>query len=266
MRPDYEQITSLQNPRVKQVRKLRERRTRDQLGLFVVDDTRDLKRALDCGYSAQYCFYCPELDSNPPPESIQYVYETPRALMEKVSYRQNPSGLVAVLEQKQTHSLAKLDNVNSHILVLVNLRKPGNIGALLRTADATGFRAVMLADTAPDIYNPNVIRSSTGACFLNNVYAASTVEALKFLKSHEIPILAADVDGDVSLYETHFISKSAIALGTEDTGLDPIWLETADYRVQIPMIGTLTDSFNVSASGAIFMYEALRQQITQNGL
>jgi TrmH family RNA methyltransferase len=155
-------------------------------------------------------------------------------------------------------ALAQVDA--ERVLVLVDLRKPGNIGALLRTADATGFRAVLLVDTSVDIYNPNVIRSSTGASFLHNIYDVTSQEAAAFLEARGYRTLAAVVDGETSLFETNLRGKTAVILGTEDHGLPDFWMKNATQCVRIPMVGSLSDSLNVSVSGAVMMYEVLRQQ------
>lgn len=261
-----EPITSTQNPKVKQVRKLRNRREREKSGLFVVDDTRDLQRALACDYRIVHAFYCAERDTDGSAGALladQRTYTVEGDLLAKLSYRESPSPLVAVLEQKPPRTAADLETVGSRLVLgLVDLRKPGNIGALLRTADATGFTAVLLIDTALDLYNPNIIRSSTGAVFLNNIYTVTSDEALAFFHNKGYAITAAVVDGDRTLYDVDFRSQpTTVIMGTEDTGLDESWLAHCDYRVRIPMVGTLADSLNVSVSGAIFMAEALRQSL-----
>lgn len=265
----FAQITSAQNPKVRQVKKLRDRRERDKTGLFVIDDGRDLSRALDHDYTVVYALYCPAL-SHPDDAALlrripnERVYEVPPAVMRSANYRENPAGVLAVIAQKPRRgadSLAEqLKTAAPPFLALVGLEKPGNIGALLRTADAAGFTAVCLVDTALDVYNPNVIRSSTGACFLETVYTLSTQEALTLFAAHGYAIVAAVVDGDTPLYQADFRQRIVIALGTEDTGLNAAWVEAAALRVAIPMVGALSDSLNVSVSGAVFMYEVLRQQ------
>ncbi|GAB4340101.1 MAG: RNA methyltransferase [Phototrophicales bacterium] len=251
-------ITSFQNPKVKQIKKLRERRERQQTQRFVIDDERDLIRALDAGYSVDYAFYCPALGAQISTlERLPLIYEVSQEIMEKVSYRQNPSGLVAVMIQKPIRQL-KDAPLSRFILGLVNLKKPGNIGALLRTADATGFQTILLIDTSLDIYNPNVIRSSTGACFLDNIYEVTSEQAVAYLRANDYSIVAAVVDGDKTLFQADFSGRTAVILGTEDQGLDTYWVNHADQRVRIPMIGKIADSLNVSVSGAIFMVEALR--------
>lgn len=263
----FDKITSFQNTKVKQVKKLRERRARDKGRLFVIDDVRDLERALDCGYLVDYVFYCPALAAQNEPILQRLadfpIYDVPQDIMEKVSYRENPSPILAVMQQKPVRSVDQLqDKSHTQLLALVNLQKPGNIGALLRTADATGFKAIILIDTALDIYNPNIIRSSTGACFLDNIYTLTTSQAVTYFKESGYQIIAAAVDGDVELVDADLTQKTVIVLGTEDQGLDVTWLQAADQRVRIPMIGTIADSLNVSVSGAMFMYEALRQHRT----
>jgi len=260
-----ESITSFQNPRIKQIKRLRDKKSRVEEGLFLIDDGRDLMRALELGFEIDYAIVCYALLKSDERKLIEDVpverlFSVPRDIMEKVSYRENPSGMVSVMThipQKGKADLAKISD--NRILVLVNLQKPGNIGALLRTADATGFKHVVLVDTTLDIYNPNIIRSSTGACFLRTTYSLVTQEAISFLKSGGYHIVAAVVDGDKTLFDADLTQKTAIVLGTEDEGLPPLWMDYADEKVKIPMMGQLSDSFNVSVSGAIFMMEALRQ-------
>lgn len=260
-----EKITSFQNARIRQVKKLRDKRERVRENLFVIDDLRDLSRALACDYAIDHLFYCPALDTNGSaltPLSDALAFEVPRDLMEKISYRDNPSPVVAVMRQKPARTLDDFQQESpARILGLVNLQKPGNIGALLRTADAAGFQAVLLIDTALDIYNPNIIRSSTGACFLDNVYHFDSAQALNLLRNGNYSTVAAAVAGDHSLYEADLRAPIAIILGTEDQGLDVTWQQSCDTRVQIPMAGRLSDSLNVSVAGAVMMYETLRQNM-----
>ena len=259
-----ETITSFQNPRLKQVKRLRDKKSRLDEGLFVIDDERDLIRAFEHGYEADYALICEPLLKAAERTVIKQIHPNrqffvPKDMMSKVAYRDNPSGLVVVMKSIPQKGVSDLTASDKPILVLVNLQKPGNIGALLRTADATGFNHVLLVDTALDLYNPNIIRSSTGACFLQTTYALSPAEALNFLQKNEYSIVSAAVDGDILLYKADLRGKIAIVLGTEDVGLPDSWMQSAHQRVKIPMVGQLSDSFNVSVSGAIFMMEALRQ-------
>ncbi|MBZ0306960.1 MAG: RNA methyltransferase, partial [Anaerolineae bacterium] len=185
-------------------------------------------------------------------------------IMQKANYRENPGPVLAVLKQKPTHTLQHINTQDIPLILgLVELRKPGNIGALLRTADAAGFRAIFLIDSTLDLYNPNIIRSSTGACFLDNVYPVTADEALHFFHTNDYTIAAAHPAGDSQLFATEFDSRTAVVMGTEDKGLSKFWIENCDKSVRIPMVGQITDSLNVSVSGAILMYEVLRQSETK---
>ncbi|MDX1994171.1 MAG: RNA methyltransferase [bacterium] len=257
-----EKITSLQNPRVKQIRRLRERKTREAEQRFLIDYERDLERALAQGFEVDYLFYCSDLDREGMllPESL--IFEVERDLMEKVSYRENPSSLVAVMKIPSPRPLSDLlSGEESLLLCLVGLEKPGNVGALLRSADAAGFSAVLLVDSPFDLYNPNLIRASTGAIFLGNVYQSTSPEALQLLKAARYQCVGAIVDGSVSLFEVDFRPHTALILGTEDIGLDERWKAACDVAARIPMQGLIADSLNVSVSGALFMYEAVRQRL-----
>ncbi|GAB4519021.1 MAG: RNA methyltransferase [Anaerolineae bacterium] len=257
-------ITSFQNAKVKLVKRLRDKRGREQEGRFVIDDARDLSRALAQGYAVDYALYAPALaqaEDRALLPQIPNAYEVSPELMTKAAYRENPGAWLAVMVSRPPKSLHELHSVtDSRLLALVNLQKPGNIGALLRTADATGFRTVLLVDCALDIYNPNIIRSSTGACFLDSLYTLSTPDALNYFQAEHYQIIAAVVEGDRTLFQTDFRQKCAVVLGTEDLGLSTAWINAAHQRVRIPMQGHISDSLNVSVSGAVFMYEALRQQ------
>lgn len=261
-----EHISSFQNSKIKLANKLVSKRHREKNGLFLVDYARDLARALEHDYQVEFAFFCPELATEDDETLLEqlvdfHVYEISSELMEKASYRQNPSGLVAILQQKQVLTVADAEKVQSkHILALVDLRKPGNIGALLRTADAAGFNMICLINSSLDIYNPNIIRASTGTVFLDNIYQMTAGEALNFFQRQNIAVVSTHLSGTKSLYDLDFNSqRTAIVLGTEDEGLDEIWVNHSDALVKIPMIGQVADSLNVSVSGAIFMYEALRQ-------
>lgn len=259
----FEQITSLQNTKVKLINRLRSKRGREQEQLFVIDYERDLERAIEQGYEVEFILYCPNIAD----ESVLQIatdtplYEVPEQIMNKVSYRENSTGIVAVLHTKAIKGLADLQqSIVHHALGLVNLQKPGNIGAILRTADATGFDAIIMVDMSLDLYNPNIIRSSTGACFLDNIYQLDTQSLIDYYKSNDIQIVAAYVNGGKTLYDVDFRQNTAIMLGTEDKGLSQQWVTNCDHLVNIPMAGRISDSLNVSVSGAIFMYEALRQR------
>lgn len=260
-----ERITSLQNPRVKLVRALRDKTDRLKHGLFVIDDERDLERALATGHEIVFGFVCPELarGRRVPDVPAALLHEVTREVMLKVSYRENPSAHVVVLQAHTERGAEDLDRVpDAPVLALVGLQKPGNIGALMRTADASGFASVFLIDTALDRYNPNIIRASTGACFLDNVYRLDPGRALRFFKARDYLTVAAHLQGKASLYEVRFPARTAVVLGTEDVGLDDRWRDASRVLMKIPMVGQVTDSLNVSVSGAVIMYEVFRQQVS----
>ena len=252
-------ITSAQNSKIKLVNRLRGKRGRQQEARFVIDYERDLRRALRQDYQIEFILHCPELA--PPPDFAEVeAHQVSPDQLKRASYRENPDGMIVVMRSKRAKGLRELREADiDQALVLVALQVPGNIGALLRTADAAGIDAVILVDVALDLYNPNVIRSSTGACFRDSIYQLSSEEALSFLKEDRFQIAAADVGGQRSLYEVDFRAKSALVLGAEDRGLPRDWVIAADQVVRIPMAGAVCDSLNVSVSGAILMYELYRQ-------
>ena len=253
------QITSAQNSKIKLVNRLRSKRGRQREARFVIDYRRDLQRAAQLGYDIDFVLICPEIF--PAQDCFDCESHQLRpALFKRVSYRENPDGVLAVVHSKRAKTLAQLEAADAnHALVLVKLSVPGNIGALLRTADAVGLDAVILVDTAIDIYNPNVIRSSTGACFLDNIFRLSSQEALAYLRAAGFQVVAADVSGGRTLYDVDFRPKSVIVLGSEDCGLTGDWISAADQVARIPMSGAASDSLNVSVSGSLFMYELYRQ-------
>lgn len=253
------QITSAQNSKIKLINRLRSKRGRQREARFVIDYKRDLQRAMQLGYNIDFVLHCPETS---PAQGCfnSESYQLGPALFKRVSYRENPDGILAVMHSKRAKALAQLEAADfSHALVMVKLSVPGNIGALLRTADAVGLDAVILVDTAIDIYNPNVIRSSTGACFLDNIFRLSRQEALAYFSAAGFQVVAADVSGGRTLYDVDFRRKSVIVLGSEDSGLTGDWISAADQVARIPMSGAASDSLNVSVSGSLFMYELYRQ-------
>ncbi len=258
-----EQITSLQNTKVKLVNRLRSKRGRETENLFLIDYDRDLERALEQGYTIEFIMVCPAIADDNIIDLIGQAsaYEITEQILNKVSYRENSAGFVAVMQSQSVQGLAELTASDAkHLIGLVDLRKPGNIGALLRTADATDIDAILLVDMSLDLYNPNIIRSSTGACFLDNIYQLTSASAIQYCTENNIQLVSAYVTGDETIYDVNFRQPTAIMLGTEDKGLSQQWVQNCDRLVNIPMTGRISDSLNVSVSGAIFMYEALRQR------
>ena len=262
--PNVRHITSNQNPKIKLIQKLRSKRGRKQHDRFVIDYQRDLEHALLYNYQVDFVLFCPQLDPDQSSQSIistlPDIYEVPLAVMEKASYRQNPTPLLAVMHQSPRPLLEPNIALDaSHILVLVGLEKPGNIGALLRTANASDIPAIWLIDTQLDLMNPNIIRASTGACFTPNITHGTTKDAISLLRYNGYTVIAGHPSGNQPYYAVDMRQKVAIVLGAEDTGLDEAWIKNSDILANIPMHGDISDSLNVSVSGALFMYEILRQ-------
>ena len=267
-----ETITSAQNPKIKELLALQEKsRTRREKGLFVVEGRRELGHCLNAGYGARRLFICREIISQADLDEILgaisstgnnrrcNIIEIPPHLYDKVAYRGGTEGIIAEMEWKsRTLDALELQD-NPLIVVLESVEKPGNLGAVLRSADAAGADAVIVCDPLTDLYNPNLIRSSIGAVFSRQVALASSEETIGWLKERGIKILTAQLQDSEWYYETDMRSGTAIIMGTESTGLTDTWRKAADAHIKIPMLGQL-DSLNVSVSAAILLYEAVRQR------
>lgn len=267
-----ETITSAQNPKIKELLALQEKsRTRREKGLFVVEGRRELGHCLNAGYGARALFICREIISQADLDEILgaisstgnnrrcSIIEIPPHLYDKVAYRGGTEGIIAEMEWKsRTLDALELQD-NPLIVVLESVEKPGNLGAVLRSADAAGADAVIVCDPLTDLYNPNLIRSSIGAVFSRQVALASSEETIGWLKERGIKILTAQLQDSEWYYETDMRSGTAIIMGTESTGLTDTWRKAADAHIKIPMLGQL-DSLNVSVSAAILLYEAVRQR------
>ncbi|MDR3365586.1 MAG: RNA methyltransferase [Prevotellaceae bacterium] len=256
-----EQITSLQNPRVKSVLALMEKpRERRRSGLFVVEGAREASLAVQGGYCLQTLFVCREIwgESRPLPRAAQ-CFETSPAVFAKLAYRDGSDGLLAVVEQKKLLPESLQLPQNPFIIVLEAVEKPGNLGAILRTADAAGANAVIVCDPQCDVFNPNVVRSSVGCLFTCQVACCTSGEALEFLQKRKIKTLAAALQSAAWYHETDMREACAVVMGAEADGLTDFWLRSADARVKIPMRGAI-DSLNVSVATAIITFEAMRQR------
>lgn len=261
-------ISSSQNPLIKKVLLLQEKsRERKKTGHFVVEGSREMQLALRGGYEiVTVLFFADIISENevidllnghiPIPEII----EISKDVYQKLAYRDTTEGLLAIARSKN-HDLESLGphNKNPLILVVEAPEKPGNIGALLRTADAADLDAVIIANPKTDLYNPNIIRSSVGCVFTVNVAMGSSSEIIKFLKEKEIPIYCAALSASQSYLQTDFTAPSAIVVGTEAEGLTAEWLRNSYQNIIIPMEGRI-DSMNVSVSAAILIFEAKRQR------
>lgn len=263
------EITSPSNPKIKHVVKLRNRRERDLSGEMIVEGYRECVRALDCGYVPRAIFHCPEMYLKNENEAALVercvslgadAYTCSKICFEKIAYKERPDGLLMT----GPHVAVKLKDLslpeNALVIVTEGVEKPGNLGTILRSADAAGAAAVIVCDRVTDVHNPNVVRASTGALFSVPVAEASSEEAIEFLKNHSFSILAASPHAEKLHFEADLTGPVAVALGAEQYGLTAKWMDGANLRVRIPMLG-LSDSLNVSAAATILVHEAVRQRI-----
>lgn len=256
-------ISSLQNPRIKQLVKLRERRTRDEEGLMLVEGMYEIETALKSGLVPQTIYTSPEVagDRNLSFTNTECITVSPR-VFSKISYRDNPDGWLAVFRIPQ-HTLEELALPAFPFVVIAEaVEKPGNLGAILRTADAAGVDALLVCDPRVDIYNPNVVRASRGTLFTVPVVQISNQQALDWLRKNNIKVLAATPSASKVFSDSELRESVAIAVGTEDEGLSDFWLSHADEKVLIPMKGKV-NSLNVAASVAIIAYEVVRQRYSR---
>lgn len=259
------QITSIHNPYVKYWNQLREKSSfRKKQQRFVLEGRRELHWAKVSGYSIERVMYCPEIF---PFENITKcvsteteVIEISKQVYQKLAYRDSTEGILAEGVMKSHHiSDMTFSNENPLVLVMEAPEKPGNIGAILRTADAARLDAVLIANPKTDLYNPNIIRSSVGGVFTNYIGVGSTEEILTFLKSKDFSIYATALSASVPYYEVSFKRASAIVVGTEDVGLSDRWTAGSTQNIIIPMRGKI-DSMNVSVAAGIVIFEAIRQR------
>lgn len=289
-----ETITSAQNRKVKELLTLVEKsKARSAAGLFVVEGQRELGHCLDAGFIPETLFICGDVmavqnnavngaKTGHLTENIEGkdgldaliakaealnprlgVVQIPAFLYEKVAYRGSTEGIIA-----EVHSVPRsLEDLRLGerplVMVLESVEKPGNLGAVLRSADAAGADAVIVCDPLTDIWNPNLIRSSVGAVFSVPVAVCTSADAIAFLKERGIHILTAQLQDSEWYYDTDMTGATALVMGTESTGLTQVWRDSADAHIKIPMLGRL-DSLNVSVSAAVLLYEAVRQRKGEN--
>ena len=239
-------ITSIHNPRIKSLCALYASSSeRREKGLFPVEGKREVSRCIESGYSPSSFFICPE------------IYGSGNA---RIAYRAGTEGVICVFRTPGQLGLDRIETGgNPIILVLESIEKPGNIGAVLRTADAAGADAVIICDPVTDLFNPNIIRASLGTVFSVPVALCSSTDAVKWLKSRRISILTAQLQDSSPYYDTDMHGPVAIVFGSEANGLSPLWRENSDARIMIPMAG-IADSLNISVSAAVLCYEAVRQR------
>lgn len=285
--PYSEVITSAKNPKIKHLLELQQKsQLRRKEGLFVVEGRRELEHCLEAGYEAESVFVSEEWrvesgefletfgtsdqgraataliskKANAPVKSSIFIVS--ENVYERIAYRGSTEGVIAIMKAKE-HRLEDLQlPENPLIVVLESVEKPGNLGAVLRSADAAQADAVIVCDPLTDLYNPNLIRSSIGAIFTVPTVACTSEECIAFLKQHNIQILTAQLQDSRLYYDTPMTQGTAIVMGTESTGLTNQWRQAADAHIRIPMLGRL-DSLNVSVSAAILLFEAVRQRQSQ---
>ena len=271
-----EVISSAQNPRIKHLLALQQKSAlRREEGLFIVEGRRELEHCIHSGMQVE-CIYC--LDDNELSKLSTFnsqfsilnsqfsIVKVTKNVYERIAYRGSTEGIVAVIRTPQPLSLESLlqqkgRGVNGQPLfvVLERVEKPGNLGAILRSADAANATGVIVCDPLTDLYNPNLIRSSIGAIFTVPTVACTSEDCIAFLKQHGVQILTAQLQDSHLYYDTPMAGPTAIVMGTESTGLTDVWRKAADAHIRIPMLGQL-DSLNVSVSAAILLFEAVRQR------
>ena len=256
-----ETITSAQNPKIKNLLLLQEKsKARREQGLFVVEGRRELEHALEAGFTARTVFVCPEIAGDSAiPGLTGNLVEIPEALYRKVAYRESTEGIIAEMECRERRLEDLPLGENPLVVVLESVEKPGNLGAVLRSADAARADAVIVCDPLTDLWNPNLIRASLGGIFTVPTVCASSAETIGWLQTHGIRILTAQLQDSSWYYDTDMTGGTALVMGTESTGLTDIWRRAADAHIRIPMLGRL-DSLNVSVSAAILLFEAVRQR------
>ena len=272
---NVEIISSAQNPRIKHLLALQQKSAlRREEGLFVVEGKRELEHCINAGMQVEsiYCLKQDDVLSLLTSFNCQFsivnfqlTKVTPN-VYERIAYRGSTEGIIAVIRTPQPRTLDSLlrqkgRGVNGKplFIVLESVEKPGNLGAVLRSADAAQATGVIVCDPLTDLYNPNLIRSSIGAIFTVPTVTCTSEECMAFLKQHGVQILTAQLQDSHLYYDTPMVDPTAIVMGTESTGLTAVWREVADAHIRIPMMGQL-DSLNVSVSAAILLFEAVRQR------
>ncbi|MEN8137908.1 MAG: RNA methyltransferase [Bacteroidota bacterium] len=262
------EISSTQNSLIKELIQLKDKsRLRKKKGLFLIEGVRELSLALKGTYEIEKILFLPRIIDVAKIESLFYGKNIPELITiteevyKKLAYRDTTEGIVAVGKSK-SHDIDSLELKSSNPLILIGegIEKPGNIGAILRTADAANIDAVIISNPKADLYNPNVIRSSVGCIFTNKVVAGTNEEVISWLKSNKVNVYSAALTASKPYHEVDFTGPTAIVVGTEATGLTGEWLEASTQNIIIPMEGEI-DSMNVSVSAAIILFEAKRQRI-----
>ena len=252
-------ITSKSNPKIKNVVKLQKSSERREQNRIIIEGRREIERAVACGFIVDTLFICNDILKESVNIAANYVEEVTLEVFEKIAYREGSDGLLAVAIPKYADLKSFKPKKNPLIIVLETVEKPGNLGAIMRTADAAGVDAVIIADPRTDLYNPNAIRASIGTIFSVPLFACSSEECINWLRENNIKIYCTYLKASIDYLEADFRQGSAIVMGTEATGISDIWVDAADQNLIIPMNG-IADSLNVSVTTAIVIFEAIRQR------
>lgn len=264
-------ITSSKNEKIKKIIKLKDKNKREKYSSFLIEGYREISRAVQSNVQIESLFICPSLflkDNEPVLiEKIKNdkipIFDCLEDIFRKISYRDRPDGLIAIAKQFN----CDIDNLktiiknkkNPFLIVLEGIEKPGNLGTILRTADAAGVDAVIVADPMTDIFNPNVVRASIGTLFTVPIFVCESTKILTFLKENNIEIIATSPNSKIIYTHVNLNKSIAIAFGTEQLGLSKIWMENSNTLVRIPMVGNV-DSLNVASATTILLYETVRQR------
>lgn len=260
------EIVSRSNPRVQHLRRLHKGNARRKSGQFVIEGAREVVRAVLSGVTIEELYLCPELFKSEARQSMDTLYAIEasqytlsRTVFESISYREGPDGVIA-LAQDRPRSLESLTLPERPLLLLVEgIEKPGNVGALLRSADAAGVHGVILTDPVTDLMNPNAIRASQGTVFALPIAIATATEALSWLQQQSIPLVALTPDATSLIWQMPLDAACCLAVGSEANGLTPAILSAATATAKLPMAGS-ADSLNVATCAAIALFEAVRQR------
>lgn len=257
------QITSLQNPFIKSLVLLQEKaKARKQTGTFLIEGQREITLAIKGGYEVETILFYPEICSETETKKLSRhaeLIEINKEVFEKLAYRDTTEGVIGIAKSKSLHLSDLKLSKNPLILIAEAPEKPGNIGALLRTADAANLDAVIIANPKGDLFNPNVVRSSVGCLFTNQIATGTTQEIITFLKDNKINFYCATLQNSTSYHTQDYTMPTALVVGTEATGLTQEWRDAATQNIIIPMQGEI-DSMNVSVAAAILIFEAKRQR------
>lgn len=260
-----EVISSLQNPRIKGLVKLRDRKAREEAGVMLIEGGREIMRALAAGIKVEECYHCPDEASNFAPLILAKigfgkVFQVPKSVFSKIAMRESSDGIIVVAKRSRSSLIESSFKPNPLFMAVEGVEKPGNLGAILRTADAIGVDGVIVLDEQCDVYSPNVIRASIGAVFHVPVFEATQAELAVFKSSHNLKVFgAALADRAIDYTVADYRAGCIILCGSESQGLSPYWLGSSDTLIKIPMLG-VGDSLNVSVAAAAIAFEAARQR------